>query len=216
MTTIGFQKGYTPWNKGLKLSAETRQKMKGRVPWNKGRIGLIFPKKGKVSNCKICKKEIYVYPHLQNIRRFCSYKCASKGRRSEGKRANWKGGQALKKNLWIVFSRYIRQRDGGTCISCGKRDNWKKMDAGHYIPKTAGLSLYFDERNVNCQCTYCNRWMHGNLSRYAVALMKKYGDKILEELDVKRKETRQVSTKEYQDLIEQYKSKLKELEGTKL
>jgi len=117
----------------------------------------------------------------------------------------------LKKELWVYFSQFIRQRDKGICISCGKEDFWRKMDAGHYIPKTAGLSLYFDERNVNCQCTYCNRWMHGNLSRYAIALRKKYGENILEELDKKRIKIKKITNDEYIKLIEIYKNKIDEL-----
>jgi len=113
-----------------------------------------------------------------------------------------------KKSLWTIFSQYIRQRDGGRCISCGKIDSWKNMDAGHYIPKTAGLALYFDERNVNCQCTYCNRWMHGNLSKYAIALQNKYGNGILRELDKRRGETIKFNETDYRWLIEKYKEKL--------
>ena len=114
----------------------------------------------------------------------------------------------LKKQLWIYFSQFIRQRDRGICISCGKIDFWRKMDAGHYIPKTRGLSIYFYERNVHCQCTYCNRWMHGNLSQYALALRKKYGESILEELEeIRRKETK-YTDQDYIDLIKLYKSKI--------
>jgi hypothetical protein len=115
----------------------------------------------------------------------------------------------LKKQLWTIFSKYIRQRDGGICISCGKVDDWKKMDAGHYIPKTAGLSIYFNERNVNCQCTYCNRFMHGNLSAYALALRKKYGNDILEELDNVRKTPIVLTRKDYEDKITYYKTLIK-------
>ncbi len=65
--------------------------------------------------------------------------------------------QRLKSNLWNVFSQYIRRRDideNGmvACISCGKLDYFKNLDAGHYIPKTYGLSIYFEERNVHPQC----------------------------------------------------------------
>jgi len=127
------------------------------------------------------------------------------------KRSKSTPGAKIKKSLWKVFSEYIRQRDGGICISCGKKDFWRKMDAGHYIPKTAGLMLYFDERNVNCQCTYCNRWMHGNLTKYAIALREKYGETILEELDKKRKEFKKISIPEYQKMIEEYKTKIQEL-----
>jgi len=119
--------------------------------------------------------------------------------------------QTLKKKFWKVFSEYIRRRDKGVCISCGKRDDWKNQDAGHYIPKTKGLSIYFDEKNVNCQCTYCNRFMHGNLTTYAIALRRKYGEEILEELEVKRRLFTKITESDYLQFIKLYKDKIKEL-----
>lgn len=117
-------------------------------------------------------------------------------------------GQVLKKKLWKVFSEYIRQRDKGICISCGKIDDWKNTDAGHYIPKTAGLAVYFDEKNVNAQCTGCNRFRHGNLSQYALALRRKYGETILEELEWKRRLITKISVVDYVRLIDEYKKKI--------
>lgn len=63
----------------------------------------------------------------------------------------------LKRNLWKIFSEYIRRRDSdsegfGRCISCGAVGYYKEMHAGHYIPKSLGLSIYFEEKNVNLQC----------------------------------------------------------------
>lgn len=86
------------------------------------------------------------------------------------------------------------------------------MDAGHYIPKTAGLSIYFHEKNVHAQCTGCNRFRHGNLSQYALALQRKYGGDILSLLDAARRTQRKIKEYEYEQLIEHYKAKLAEIE----
>ena len=134
-------------------------------------------------------------------------------RKFQKKTKKSKNKSCYKKRLWLIFSKYIRQRDKGICISCGKSDDWKNTDAGHYVPKTAGLSLYFDEKNVNCQCTYCNRFMHGNLSRYAIALRQKYGENILEELEWKRNITTKITEMDYIELIKLYKEKLKKFDG---
>lgn len=107
----------------------------------------------------------------------------------------------LKDKLWIVFSIFIRNRDNFMCVSCGKQGN----EAGHYIPKSLSENLRFDERNVNTQCTYCNRWLHGNLTKYAIALRRKYGENILEELDRDRKIHKSWTIKELESLIEKYK-----------
>lgn len=169
-------------------------------------------KTNKPLKCKQCNKKYYrpVSQVYYRGSRFCSYTCKGLFQRKKNDEKFGKGKRSFKKILWKFFSLYIRQRDGGTCISCGKIDDWKNTDAGHYIPKTAGMSIYFDEKNVNCQCTRCNRWMHGNLSRYAIALRKKYGSDILEELEKIRLTPKKIGIKEYRQLIDYYKAKVKE------
>ena len=119
--------------------------------------------------------------------------------------------KAAKAKCWKVFTEYIRRRDGGVCISCGKKDDWKNLDCGHYIPKTAGLSIYFLETNNHAQCTGCNRFRHGNLPAYALALRQKYGEGILEELDAKRRQIKKYTVAEYQELTKHYSELLKTL-----
>ena len=164
-----------------------------------------------VIKCKECGKDFKTFKSAISLRnrKHCSKECQRKANKGK-KNKSWKGGTALKKALWTVFSKYIRTRDRGVCISCGKQDDISNMDAGHYVPKTAGLSLYFDEMNVNCQCVACNRYRHGNLSQYALALKRIYGDNILELLDEKRRQTRTYSPMEYQELIERYTKLLKD------
>lgn len=123
--------------------------------------------------------------------------------------------QRLKSKLWKVFSQYIRKKYADQngiveCVSCGKKDHWKEMDSGHYIPKSVSLSLMFDERNVHPQCTGCNRFRHGNLTTYALALQKKYGLGILEELDSQRHKITKISVSEYEELIKKYLTSTKE------
>ena len=171
-------------------------------------FSLVEKKKYK---CILCGKEFSEYQSYikaRGSRKYCSVKCRAITKKGKGS-SSWKSGSSYKKFLWRLFSKYTRQRDNGVCISCGKVGNWKDMDAGHYIPKTAGLALYFHEKNVNCQCTYCNRWMHGNLSAYAIALQRKYGKDILEELDSERNKISKITIPEYQKLIDHYKDKLK-------
>jgi 5-methylcytosine-specific restriction endonuclease McrA len=122
-----------------------------------------------------------------------------------------KTGQQLKKILWRYFSEYIRKRDNYTCISCGKKCIGSECHAGHYHPRTDGLSLFFDEKNVNAQCSACNLFRHGNLTQYALALKRKYGDQILEELEWKHRQFIQIHENEYLKFIEIYKQKLREL-----
>lgn len=122
-----------------------------------------------------------------------------------------------KHKAWAVFSKYIRQRDAdengmAACISCGTVKHYSEGDCGHYIPKSVSLALRFDERNNNFQCVGCNQFRHGNLTQYALALKRKYGENILEELDRDRRigEGFRISEAGYQELWEKYKAKIKD------
>ena len=124
----------------------------------------------------------------------------------------------LKKKLWGIFSKVIRMRNADEngyvkCISCEKVDHYKNLDCGHYLPKSLGLSIYFEETNVAPQCTHCNRFRHGHQPKYALALIEKYGPEILEELDKKQRNPRQIKSWEYEELIEKYKKELLNLEA---
>jgi hypothetical protein len=122
---------------------------------------------------------------------------------------------ALNNKLWDLFSRYIRCKDADEnglvkCFTCGSVKSWKELDAGHYIAKSISLSLRFDERNVHPQCTGCNRFRHGNLTQYALALKKVYGPDILEELDEFKAKNRNIKLypSDYVLMIDLYREKL--------
>lgn len=118
-----------------------------------------------------------------------------------------------KKKLWKVFSQYIRLRDKGVCFTCGLERPWKQMQAGHFIPRAAGgLALYFDEQNVHCQCYRCNINLGGYGAEYARRLREKFGDDIVDDLYQKRNEIRKYTIEDYDNLIEVYKQKFKELD----
>ena len=128
-----------------------------------------------------------------------------------------KTGQDLKKILWKYFSEFIRRRDAdwkgmATCCSCGCVKHWKEMQAGHYRPRTDGLSTFFLEKNVHTQCSQCNKWKHGNLAPYSIYLKRRYGDQILEELDYATKQKITISVPEYLRLIDFYKQKIKQFD----
>ncbi len=124
--------------------------------------------------------------------------------------------QKLKKKLWTAMSQYIRQRDADwqgmvACCSCGKVKHYKEMDCGHYHPRTDGLAMFFEEKNLAPQCSACNRFRHGNLARYAIYLIGKYGNGILEELEWKSRQRITISNTEYKRLIGVYKDKINSL-----
>lgn len=123
----------------------------------------------------------------------------------------------FKKKLWTIFSKYIRQRDGYTCITCNKKGKGSQIHAGHFIPRASGgLSLYFHEDNVHAQCYRCNINLGGNGGVYYQKLLERKGQEVIDNLFfLKDNGYLKLSIEDYKKLIEEYKNKIKELENGK-
>lgn len=122
--------------------------------------------------------------------------------------------RSLKKKLWSVFSKYIRERDKYTCICCGKVAKGGAMHAGHFITgATCSPLLYFDDTNVHAQCYHCNINLSGNWVVYEKKMVDRYGLDYVNNLKLRR--TREMGTKVYEDWyytkIEKYKKKINNL-----
>jgi len=112
----------------------------------------------------------------------------------------------LKRKLWEMFSKYIRQRDKGICFTCDRKCEGSGYHAGHFVPKSVGgMTLYFHEKNVHGQCYNCNINLSGNQYIYA----KRLGLEIAEELYALKGKTLKVDTAWYNEKINYYKDKLK-------
>lgn len=120
--------------------------------------------------------------------------------------------KSLRKKMIRVFNEFIRLRDRNLrCISCGIGP----VDhAGHYWPTSTypQPSMRFNEKNVNGQCCHCNTYSEGNRQGYVKGLIKKYGPKIIDELDIVRS-LKQTSWSgfEYKLMITHYEQKIKEI-----
>lgn len=118
--------------------------------------------------------------------------------------------------LDTIFSRYVRLSaadDNGycTCVTCGKVERWQDMDAAHFIPRQH-LATRFLIMNVNCCCFSCNRLKHGNLKRYELYLHTHYGPDTVRVLTDLSRTTVKYTQRELNDLVKEYKLKLKSLE----
>lgn len=115
----------------------------------------------------------------------------------------------LIKELDRVFSLFIRHRDHYVCCTCGKSDPARAQN-GHYIPR-AHMNTRWDEENCHCQCVHCNVFMKGKMADYAIFIVDKYGADHLKELDKRKKQIRQWTSKELIEATEYYKKKLSDL-----
>ena len=120
----------------------------------------------------------------------------------DGKKKKTQSISKLKKKLWIEFSLYIRNRDNWTCFTCGRRATGAGLHAGHFISKSVGgITLYFNEKNVNAQCYNCNINLSGNIWEYGQRL----GEETVKELYILKNQTAKWTIEDYLEKIEHYK-----------
>lgn len=123
----------------------------------------------------------------------------------------------LKKKLDKIFSEYIRKRDSDykgncKCISCGKEHPafGGQIHAGHLFSRRY-LSIRYDEKNVNAQCSYCNTFLNGNQIKAARGVDNKWGKGTTDELESRMHVVVKLTRLDYEEAIEYYKQKIKEL-----
>ena len=106
-----------------------------------------------------------------------------------------------------VFSEYIRRRyaknDIATCVTCGKKDHWKKLQAGHFMSRKH-YATRWDEDNVEVQCSACNVFRYGEQYLFAKYLGTEKADMLLN----KSRETVKFPNWEIQEMIDLYKTKI--------
>lgn len=108
------------------------------------------------------------------------------------------------KALDKVFSEFIRRRDAGVCITCGKKQDWKRCDAGHYIRRGI-MQFRWNERNVHAQCKKCNSWGEGEKDIYRQKLIQKYSVNLVELMESDRHKTYHFPLSDMKVLIDYYK-----------
>jgi hypothetical protein len=109
-----------------------------------------------------------------------------------------------------IFSQYIRLRysknEISECVTCGKQDHWKKLQAGHFISRKH-YATRWDENNVQVQCSGCNVFRYGE--QY---LFSKYlGTELSEDLLIKSRKIQKFTDYELLEMIEIYKDKVNNL-----
>lgn len=118
----------------------------------------------------------------------------------------------LVKKLDTIFSEYIRRRyaknDIAECVTCGKKDHWKKLQAGHFMSRKH-YSTRWDERNVEVQCQGCNVWRYGEQYKFSLYL----GSELSDELLIKSRQIEKFSNADLVMMYETYKQKVKDLDN---
>ena len=173
--------------------------------------------------CKNCGEVFQKERPLQSV---CGFNCANELVKAKQKKDNataWKAKKArvkeslktlgeYKKDLQIIFNKFIRMRDAKQpCISCQKK-TLKKVNAGHYKSVGAHPGLRYNEENVHLQCEYCNTHLHGNLIEYRKGLIKRIGLEKTELIEGNH-EPKNYTKQDILDLMKVYKLKIKQIEN---
>lgn len=118
----------------------------------------------------------------------------------------------LIKKLDSIFSIYIRRKNAvnniATCFTCGKKDNYKKLQNGHFQSRKH-YSTRWDEINCQVQCAGCNVFKYGEQYVFGNRLDKKYGSGTSERLHKKAKHIIKLADFEIIELINKYENFVK-------
>jgi 5-methylcytosine-specific restriction endonuclease McrA len=119
----------------------------------------------------------------------------------------------LKKRSWYtnrledIAKNLAKQRDGNTCLKCGKRVGTKNSHGSHIIPKSKGLRFLFDVRNIKCLCYHCHiNWWHKDPHEAGVWFSEYLGGHWARETERTRNEVLEISTASLAEFYEMAKS----------
>ena len=118
----------------------------------------------------------------------------------------------LKKEVWALFSKYIRQKyadDNGyaQCYTCGDIRPWKELQCGHLMDGRTNAIL-FEERAVRPQCYQCNCLKSGLKEVYIPRYIDEEGRDTYDELMKLKHTTVKYSRADLEELKALYKSKV--------
>jgi len=103
-----------------------------------------------------------------------------------------------------------------TCVSCGAKKHWKKLDAGHYFSR-GDKSVKLMEENIHPQCKGCNiKMSHGDtkvVTAYRRHMVDMYGEDFLDHLEALAWTPTKFNREEIEALAKTLKAQIKEYES---
>ena len=123
--------------------------------------------------------------------------------------------KSVEKELWDVFSLYIRARDNWTCFTCGRskrRDPDTVFQAGHLFTR-GKAAIKYDERQVFCQCAGCNFRHNSDPDIYRERFIKVFGQARYDTIYQMRNAPCKRTVADMRLMIDHYKQKYEALKG---
>ena len=94
-------------------------------------------------------------------------------------------------------------------VSCGKRQSYKEMDGGHFIPKGSSSFWALKIDNVHPQCKYCNAFGMRNGSAaqsYTLWMQDYYGRDYVEEMLRTKNNVCKIYKCDYEEMLKEFNS----------
>jgi len=125
----------------------------------------------------------------------------------------------LKKELDKWFSLFIRLRHTdyngkNQCCTCGKVDDWKKLQCGHFVSRKH-LATRFHEMNCFPQCVSCNIFKYGEQWKFGQFIDRNLGEGVSEDLIILGHTILKISRVDYEEKISYYKNLVEKLKKEK-
>jgi hypothetical protein len=122
----------------------------------------------------------------------------------------------LKQEAATLLQKLVRMKyanDDGfcECVTCGKMGHYKEMDGGHFVSRGHNATLLVEE-NIHPQCKGCNGPRKGNIDSYSLFMIDTYGLDAMRELIASKHQPRKFTAIELEDLITDFKQRIKEQE----
>lgn len=183
----------------------------------------MLTKQPKQRKCKSCGE---LFKPFSTTNKTCSMACTldfvqsekkKKASKPKSKKAAPKPRTVgkLRLDLWDEFSLYIKlvhSADGEwcNCYTCDKPIKIGTIDCqgGHCFSKSANGNLYFDERAVRPQCSYCNCGEGGNHWIFNERLKQEIGLAAWNDMYENRKKEFKKPRGWYIDQIQYYKDQI--------
>ena len=123
-------------------------------------------------------------------------------KRSPLRRVSKKTPAKIKKLLWPLLSRMVKERDGNKCVSCGATGlSGKNWHAGHLFSAGGHSATRWDPLNLASQCFRCNISLRGNAAEFSAWFIRTHGLALFSKLAAASKPTKKWTIPELLELV---------------
>lgn len=99
------------------------------------------------------------------------------------------------------------------CVSCGRKQHYKEMDGGHFIPKGGSSFWALRIENIHPQCKGCNAFGMKNgvaAQSYTIWMQDYYGADFVKDMLATKNNLIKIYANEYEEMLKDYNDQINE------